>query len=266
MTQYLDQEALCNRPHTDAERSRKCLAFLDEPSLLPVINDIISNITDRTNVDHACSLLMLPGTIIKHKLCPTDASTVGTSDSTQVTNYMAELSTINALKHAPLSVKTPSHDEQSIASDLTSADHSVFLPSPVIKDAINAFKPSPQRYGYQNKQSTSKQHNYRFKRFKGRCLACEQHGHHAKDCWFLKKLERCLEHLSKNKNLPSQLRQNANKSGNYKDYIKRSNIVQSLVANSFIPFDEVDPDVFVNAVMDESVHVPDSDELSVEDN
>ena len=80
-------------------------------------------------------------------------------------------------------------------------------------------------------------------RFNGRCKACGWEGHHWKDCYFLRKLQKCLSFL--------QIRPNLAKENKikYKDtYNQRRNIVRSLQQDHFIPYDDVDPDVFIDDI------------------
>ena len=63
--------------------------------------------------------------------------------------------------------------------------------------------------------------------------------------------------LSKDSTLPSQLRASATASGHYDSYNKRSNVVRTLIDNNFIPYNEVDPDIFINVVTDDTYFIPD---------
>jgi len=63
--------------------------------------------------------------------------------------------------------------------------------------------------------------------------------------------------LSKDGTLPSQLHVSATASGYYDSYNKRSNIVRTLIDNNFIPYNEVDPDIFINVITDDTYFIPD---------
>ena len=104
------------------------------------------------------------------------------------------------------------------------------------------------------RNKTYQQHNRPFRR---RCEACKQHGHHANKYWFLQKIRSCLELLSKDGTLPSQLHASATASGHYDSYNKRSNVVRTLIDNNFILYNQVDPDIFINVVTDNTYFIPD---------
>ena len=91
MKSYLDCEWLSGRDHTEPEKSRKFLAFLDHPMFEPVVNDLKKMINQRrsTFLEHKLILMMLPGTIQNHSLfkAPPDTESIST-EQMHVANYM----------------------------------------------------------------------------------------------------------------------------------------------------------------------------------
>lgn len=67
--------------------------------------------------------------------------------------------------------------------------------------------------------------------------------HHASTCHFLQKLKQCLAYMESNNLTPSDNRRGMR---NNADYPQRSRVIRTLVDENFIPYDDVDPDMFIN--------------------
>lgn len=79
--------------------------------------------------------------------------------------------------------------------------------------------------------------------FKGRCKACGVWNHHAKDCTFLRKLQSCLAFLKTNPNLVNETRESYKRRNTYQD---RNAKIRKHVNSTFIPYDNVDCDLFLD--------------------
>lgn len=95
--------------------------------------------------------------------------------------------------------------------------------------------------------------------FKGTCNACSRPNCHASDCFFLKKLKSCLSHIECNSISPSQL---CTFQRSHSNYSSRSNAARSLVDENFAPYDNIDPDAFINALQDDKEHFVSDENLS----
>ena len=260
-------------PHLPGEQSRKYLANLDNPNLLPVINDIRNDITDPNDPGCQNTMLMLPSTISTHTLYPYNDDTHTTSSNTKrqlnCMNNSTDL-TVNSLQRMGISNEANNTSDASTITSATSIDDTL-----TSDDIINAFSSNYRRRYQQNrnnrnnngpnfnKNNNHKQHN---RQFHGRCEACNGHGHHKDNCFFLKKSRKCLELLANDGSLPSQLRQAASKRGNCGNCAQKSNVVRSLIDSNFIPYDSVDLDIFINVIMDGDYFALDSDEIPEDNN
>ena len=271
MIECLDQERMSGCPHLPGEQSRKYLPNLDNPNLLPVINDIRNDITDPNDPGYQNTILMLPSTISTHTLHPhSDDTHTTSSNTTRQLNHMSNSTdlTVNSLQHMGISNEANNTSDASTITSATTTDNAL-----TSDDTINAFSSNCRR-GYQqnrdnrnnngpnfnknNNINNCKQHN---RQFRGRCEACNGYGHHKDNCFFLKKSRKCLELLANDGSLPSQLRQAASKRGNCGNYAQKSNVARTLIDSNFIPYDSVDPDIFINLIMDGDYFAPDSDEI-----
>ena len=68
--------------------------------------------------------------------------------------------------------------------------------------------------------------------------------------------------MEKNNFSPNQLGKSYHLSNNYKNYTSKSNIAKTLQEENFIPFDNIDPDSFIN-LLDEDTpyHIIDSEDV-----
>ena len=105
--------------------------------------------------------------------------------------------------------------------------------SEVLDPFVNYIRPFPSRNNCHQQP-----------KFNGRCRACRKEGHYNENCFFLKKLQKCLSFLGIKPNLA---RENKNKYKN-NNYNQRHNIVRSLVDESFIPYDNVNLDIFIKDI------------------
>ena len=160
------------------------LSNLDSLHLKPVANVLKQELRGLTYkadiIAPNMHLLMLPGTITNHHLYSTSAS------------HTLASSTFNSQRH----------QVNSLSSTTDQVDLDDFI--------INAFSNfNTSRRNNKNKyQSPS---TVRFDRtrsnqpFRGKCHACGQNNHHSKNCFFLRKLNSCLDFMEKNNFSPNQL-------------------------------------------------------------
>ena len=85
-------------------------------------------------------------------------------------------------------------------------------------------------------------------KFKGKCSAYGVTGHHAKNCFFLRKLQLCLSFLDKNPNYISEVRSNHRQRNVYN---KNRATIRKLIDDTFIPYDNVDIDIFLDEARDD---------------
>ena len=118
------------------------------------------------------------------------------------------------------------------------------------------FTTASNRNNFRNCSGTSNQnrnqyHNSRGN-FNGRCKACGAFRHHAKDCNFLRKLRSCLSYLKDNRNIVHDIRGDHVQRNTYN---KNHRTIRSLIVDNFIPYDNVNCDVFLDAAPDDGEDV-----------
>ena len=102
----------------------------------------------------------------------------------------------------------------------------------------------------------NKSHNQHI--FRGKCHTSNGFNHNARKCQFLKKLQSCLKHVEKNNIITSQGRRFYDMNNNNNRCNSEHNAIKNLQDENFIPFENVDRDVSINALEDDIVcHVID---------
>ena len=102
------------------------------------------------------------------------------------------------------------------------------------------------RNNYSNRSNNQTNNNNRFRRnytgnYKGKCNACGGENHHVNTCIFLQKVRKCLLFLEKNSRFRVEMR-NDNIQNN--SYNVCNTLAQKYINSVFIPYDNVNPDVF----------------------
>ena len=228
----------CGHKHTNIEQTRM---FLNNIDTRPTANarsmmEQLRGKRHSDSVNNHLTLTMLPGALSSHRSYAENAPAVS----------------INA---CATSNQTNSIDGMlSLCIDITSD-------TDYIVNACRQFRNS--NYSQQSSGSNNQvQHNRSMtdRPFRGRCNACNQSGYHARNCNFLKKLTACIKHMERNKTLPYQLRKHYKSQNNYTN---RSNVASTLQDENFIPYDNVDPDIFLSIAEDIEVTyiVPTSNDL-----
>ena len=229
MQHCIKLESPSDRDHTAIEQSRMFLSTLDDDSYKPIAHSLLQElrtIRDSRSLPPNMHLMMLPGAIDNHHL-------KGTT-STRPNNHN------NNLAHANV-------------ANLDSSG------TPDVEDiVINSFRNFNinRKSNFNNcpQQSPSvkfnrSQHN---RPFKGKCNACGRPNYHSKDCAFLQKLLSCLTFMEKNNISPSQVHKYHRMSNTHQN---KSNIARSLADDNFIPYDNVDPEAFINVIQEDQDYV-----------
>jgi len=235
MQEYFRLQLSCGRKYNHIEQTRMFLHNIDSgpTAAAKAIMEQLRGKRFDDHIDHHLHLVMLPGAITNHR------------------SYVID--------NPPSSNTTNTFSNQINSAEF---EHTLCLGTDSDTDfIINAFRPfRNSSFNQQNNRNNQVRYNRSMSNrpFRGRCNACRQYNHHANNCTFLKKLVSCLSHMERNNISPSQLRQ-FHKSNN--TYTRRSNIANTLQDENFIPYDQIDPDAFLNITDDiESMHITSDNE------
>lgn len=191
------------------------------------------------------SILNLPGTILnlqKELQLPARSST-----NRHMPRNPYSSNSRNSTHNSTINVTTTNEPLSTLTNDNTNPPI-INLSSSIQPFCTNVDEPNDDIdpfVNYTNRNNNNNARNNNRNAFKGRCRACGVEGHHAKDCWFLQKLQKCLSFLQFKPQLPQQNKRKYERKGIYD---QRKAIVRSLVDDGFIPYNNVDCDIFIDDV------------------
>ena len=227
---HIELEKSSGRKYYEIEITRMFLSNLNSPRLTPIAHALKQELRglsyNENNITPNLKLMMLPGTITNHHLY--SGSPIPSSNSNTIQDQSAQANTLS-------NAHNPSEDDTFIVN----AFRNFYASGQGMRNNRNQSS-NPVCY---NRSRTSQP-------FRGKCNACGQANHHAKDCNFLHKLNTCLNYMEKNNFTPTHLRKFYRQTNNYNKYATKSNVARTLQEENFIPYDNVDPDAFIN-VLDE---------------
>ena len=226
--------------YNKAQISNSFLARLDSDSYSSARIQALQNLKTYNLMDDkykkippsSYQLLNLPGTILnlqKETTATTLTASTPTNPYRHSTNFPARVNLINssATHVSTITCSDPNYQEN------TSTNNDNDQIETEIDPFVNYIRNNNNRQ--QQKQ----------RKFNRRCRACGLENHHAKDCRFLKKVQQCLAFLNF---YPNSARDNKKKFMQKGTYIQRRGVVNSLIAENFIPYDNVDPDIFIDEI------------------
>ena len=88
--------------------------------------------------------------------------------------------------------------------------------------------------------------------FKGKCTAYSTENHHAYNCKFFRKLRKCLDYMKHYLNAANEIRKDHKQ---FNTYNKKNVLARKYVHHTFIPYDNVDSDLFLNKIDDEDYFI-----------